>query len=96
MGEAVEKLKPCNARAANCHIVCLQAFSIPKSAAQKLFGKQIYQEERKINRKCVPSAVFLSAVPNPSNEMRTPQLCLWSTLPTLSRAVRRVCPDTLE
>lgn len=91
MGEAVEKLKPCNARAANCHIVCLQAFSIPKSAAQKLLGKQ-----RKINRKCVPSAVFLSAVPNLSNEMRTPQLCLWSTLPTLSRAVRRVCPDTLE
>lgn len=85
----------CNARAANCHIVCLQAFLLPESAAQKPLWKT-----RKRNRKNVPSAVTLCALPNLSYKMRdTPlhhDLFPQSILCILSQATRHVCPDTAE
>lgn len=93
MREAVEKLKPYNATAANCHIVCLQSSLLPKPAELKLFEKpDLAGRGRKIKRTYVPSAVILSALPNPSNEKRAPT----SASGLYSQAVRRVCPDTLE
>lgn len=41
MREAVEKLKPYNATAANCHIVCLQSSLLPKPAELSFLRNQI-------------------------------------------------------